>query len=491
MKKRIILLMAISLSALSCQEEDITYRPLTAVNEATVLKSIGDFQNAIRGSYVYMRTDAGYAGEFLIDTEVMTDNLIYNPGGRGTNLNGFRWLSTPNNSHFDYLEESYRPADMASRVINNIGNIPVSAERNNIEGEARFIRALTQFDAVRIYSKIPTQSSDALGSLGMYYLKTFEPFARPSRPTVQETYNEILEDLLSAKDLIGNNSVTSGRASKSTVYALLSRVYLYMGDYAKVAEYGQLALDNAVGEMGNLAGPIAAPTPPATTPTVESDFVKVWDDVSVKGVLLKLPIRDTDQIIPGNSYFQGSPNARKSEYVASKELADLYKSTDIRKDTYIANSKYAGKFFNHIIKYDGRPGGVANVVDIKILRMEEVLLNMAEAEYRLSGGGLATLDMLRSKRYTDYAPGTETGQALLDAILLERRLEFAFEMDRFFTLKRLGMDMTRSTTDGQISDGSGTAASPTFIAADDYRWQLPIPKYYRDANPNYQQNPGY
>ena len=95
--------MAISLSVLSCQEDDITYRPLNAVNEATVLKTVTDFQNAIRGSYIYMRDGYGYGGEFLIDTEVMTDNLIYNPGGRGTNLDGFRWLSTANSAHFDYF----------------------------------------------------------------------------------------------------------------------------------------------------------------------------------------------------------------------------------------------------------------------------------------------------------------------------------------------------------------------------------------------------
>ena len=170
---------------------------------------------------------------------------------------------------------------------------------------------------------------------------------------------------------------------------------------------------------------------------------------------------------------------------------DLYKDTDIRKTAYIANSKYAGKFYNHVIKYDGRPGGTANVVDIKIVRMEEVLLNKAEAEYRLNGGGLATLDMLRAKRYSDFTPGTETGQALLDAILLERRLELAFEMDRFYTLKRLNMDLNRNATDGQYSDGTGTPANVTFIAAGDYRWQMPIPKYYRDLNPNYEQNPGY
>ena len=317
-----------------------------------------------------------------------------------------------------------------------------------------------------------------MGSLGVYYLKTFEPSARPSRPTVQDSYDNILADLLIAKDMISaSNSVTAGRASLSAVDGLLSRVYLYMGDYPKAAQYGQLALDNATGAMGTINS--------------GTNFVKLWDDANANGVLFKLVLQDADQVIPGTVYSQGGANARKSEYVVSKELMDLYKDTDIRKTAYTAYSKYAGKFYNHVIKYDGRPGGSAGVVDIKIVRMEEVLLNKAEAEYRLNGGGLATLDMLRSKRYSDYVPGTESGQALLDAILLERRLELAFEMDRFYTLKRLNMDMTRSTTDGQFADGSGIPANVTLISAGDYRWQMPIPKYYRDLNPNYQQNPGY
>lgn len=470
--------MAISLSVLSCQEDDITYRPLNAVNEATVLKSALDFENAVRGAYVYMKSGSGYGGEFIIDTEVMTDNLIYNPGGRGTNLDGFRWLSTENSAHFDFYEAGYRPAEIASKVINAIGVLPEGPNRDNFEGEARFIRALGHFDLVRSYSKIPTQSGDALGSLGVYYLKTYEPFFRPTRPTVQNSYDNIINDLLIAKDKISaSNSVVAGRASLSAVDALLSRVYLYMGDYSNAALYGQKALDNATGTMGAIAS--------------GNEFVKLWDDANVNGVLFKVAIQDVDQITAGNVFFQGGANARKSEYVVSKELMDLYKDTDIRKTAYIANSKYAGKFYNHIIKYDGRGTGTANLGDIKVIRIEEALLNKAEAEYRMNGGGLATLDMLRSKRYSDFTPGTETGQDLLDAILLERRLELAFEFDRFYTLKRLGMDLNRSETDGQFSDGSGTPANVTFIAAGDFRWQMPIPKYYRELNPNYQQNPGY
>jgi hypothetical protein len=97
----------------------------------------------------------------------MTDNLILSVEGRQSNASGFRLLSVPNSSHFDYYIGAYRAAEAASRVINSIDIIPADAARDNIEAQARFIRALN-FDMVRIYSKIT--STDAKASLGMYYL---------------------------------------------------------------------------------------------------------------------------------------------------------------------------------------------------------------------------------------------------------------------------------------------------------------------------------
>jgi hypothetical protein len=64
---------------------------------------------------------------------------------------------------------------------------------------------------------------------------------------------------------------------------------------------------------------------------------------------------------------------------------------------------------------------------------------------------------LRKERYTSFTPGTEAGQALLDAILKERRLELAFENDRWYTLKRLGLSVQRSGK-GDIADGNGSKA---------------------------------
>ncbi len=76
----------------------------------------------------------------------------------------------------------------------------------------------------------------------MYYLDVVDSFSKPSRPTVAESYQKILADLLIAKDKIGTaNTLASGKASRAAVFALLSRVYLYLGDYPKVIEFGNLS----------------------------------------------------------------------------------------------------------------------------------------------------------------------------------------------------------------------------------------------------------
>lgn len=478
----------LSLLFVSCNDDKLDLQPLADVSESLVLNTPTDFENAVRGAYVYMYRrggEYGYGGEFLIDTEVMTDNLIFSPQGRQTNLDGYRWTNTPNNTSFDYYESAYRPAEIASKVINSINKIPQNAFRDNLEGEARFVRALCHFDLVRSYCKIPTQSTDANSSFGVYYLENFEPTLKPSRPTVAQSYDKILNDLLLAKNLINtSNAGDSGRANLSAVYALLSRVYLYMGDYQNVITYGNLAISNVTGAMGSIA--------------TGTNFVGLWNDANSNGVLFKLKIDAGDGVTPGVAYYQGVPSARKSEFVVTKEFYDLFTPpvsipvvSDIRKQAYIVTSNFAGKAYNHVIKYDGRVGAPASIVDIKVLRIEEVYLNIAEAKFKLDGGGLSDLDALRSKRYTPFVSGNETGNALWTAIMKERRLELAFEMDRFFTLKRLGLDMNRSTIDGHFADGTGTAATVTNILASDFRWQLPIPQYYRDLNPNYQQNPGY
>lgn len=476
--KKIIYLVALSFVLNSCNDDDITFAPYNAVSEGIVLRTASDFENMITGAYSYMIKNGGangYGSEFVIDSEVMTDNLILMVEGRNTNANSFRLINVPSSSSFDYYESAYRAAETATRALDQIDILPKNAQRDNIEGQALFIRALNNFDLVRIYSKIPTQSADANASLGMPYLDKVEPFAKPSRGTVSESYAKIVADLEKAKTLIATANVnTAGKANRAAVYALLSRVYLYMGDYAKVIENGNLAL------AGNTVCPRAS-------------FVGLWDDVNASGVLFKLRIDQVDGVTPGVVFSQTVTAGIRSEYVAQKNVADLFSATDIRKAAYFRTSAYNGNVYNHIIKYDGRLTGNPAIVDIKVIRVEEVLLNMAEAQYRLNGGGLAFLDQVRAQRYAPFVSGAETGVALFDAIMLERRLELAFEMDRFFTLKRLGLPMVRNAVEGDFANGLGTKveASALTIPAGSTKWQLPIPQFQRDLNKNLEQNPGY
>src|SRR5690606_29351565 len=143
----------------------------------------------------------------------------------------------------------------------------------------------------------------------------------------------------------------------------------------------------------------------------------------------------------------------------------------------------------YFAKADGTTPGI---VDVKYLRVAEVLLNRAEAYFNLGDetSALADLNQLRENRYTDFTPGTETGSALSDAIALQRRLELAFEGDRWFDLKRKGLPVERDDF-GDFSDGTGSPCFVKTLPAGDPRWQLPIPLYDQHANPDFEPNQGY
>lgn len=480
--KKIILISVISLALFSCTQDSITFSPYSGVNDETVLKTPADFTGVINGAYAYMMKrggDTGFGQELLIDSEVATDNLILNIQGRQSNKDGYRFTSTPGSSHFDFYNAAYRSSEFANLALERIDVLADGDFKNNIIGEAMFIRALNHFELLRNYAKIPTQSADANASLGIAYVDYIDPIGKPSRLSVADSYNRVLADLLVAKDKIGNNDITKGHAGKSAVYALLSRVYLYMGQYQNCIDNANLAISNTTGDVATRAQFYA------------SASTGLWEDSNANGVLFKVRIDVVDAINPGVAYSQAAAGLTKSEYVVSKEFYDKFVGTDIRKAAYIKTGPFGGNTYNNVSKYDGRGSGQRNVVDVKVLRLEEVYLNKAEAEYRLNGGGLAALDKIRSNRYSSFVSGNETGVALLDAILLERRLELAFEMDRFYTLKRLNLPVVRSATDGHFADGSGTPPEFTSLPAGDFRWQFPIPQDEIDINANLQQNPGY
>ncbi|MFT7592490.1 MAG: hypothetical protein ACI9UJ_002427, partial [bacterium] len=317
-----------------------------------------------------------------------------------------------------------------------------------------------------------TQSGDANGSLGVVYRIDTDPNAQLTRSTVGETYQLIVDDLEAARLLINDDNGDS-RMGKEAVSLLLSRAYLYMGRY-------QDAIDAADGVNTSVAN--------------RADVPGVWTDDSDEGVVFS--ITNESGVLGFNvgvQWSQGSPSSLIPEYVASFQLNSLYDAgNDIRREAYIFDGTTTeGVAVNGIKKYLGRGTSFGGEADIKILRAAEAELNKAEAYYELGQDGFArdALDEIRTNRYTTPPTGG-SGNTLRDAIRLERRLEFAFEYQRFFDLKRWGMSIERGN-EGDAADGSGNPSNALTLSEGSHKFQLPIDLSSIIVNPNLQQNSGY
>jgi tetratricopeptide (TPR) repeat protein len=475
--KKIILkisVFALVLVGVSSCDDKLEQVPFDAFGNENAYVSAADFENAIRGAYAGFTAGSMYGGSDaggMIDAgDVLADNVTIAQDGRGTRstLHNWRYVAADGPLSNTYAQ-TYVIVNRANLILENIVDFEGDS-KENIIAEAKAIRALAHFNSAIFFSKIPTQSSDANSSLGIAYVTEADATALPARETVGEVYNQIVADLTDAVAGI-NETNPVGRLNKQGVATLLSRVYLYMGKY-----------DLAV----NAANMVSA------KPAARNNVVGVWKDANQDGLLFYIPNEvGTLGIGVGVAYSQGSLTNLTPEYVVDYDFFNEFSNDDIRKEAYTAPGKKGANNYNAIVKWFGRGTSFDGLVDLKILRAAEAYLNKAEAYYRLGNESAArtALDEVRTRRYTTFAGG-ETGQALLDAIMLERRLEFAFEGHRFLDLKRWGLGVQRDGF-GDLRDGSGVPSDVQSLSAGSTKLQLPIDQSIMDANPNLQQNPGY
>lgn len=479
-----LLFLLVLLTVVSCKKQ-YDQSPANAVPVENAFNTTNDFLTATLGIYYQMaHTDEYLAGQddavaWISTPDILADNVIAQQTGRGSQKTFGNWQYNASNTSGMYAD-AYTIVRAANAILEHIKNISGLAEAPNFQGEALAARALAHFDLLRVYAKPVSGPQADLSAPGIPYVITTDIYAQPDRGTVKETYNKIVADLEMAATLI-NATNGVGRLNKNAVYALLSRVYLYGGEWQKSidASTSSLAINSKPGTLSN--------------------FGSIWTDASEEGVIFKIKVMPQDRlngqpITVGVGYSQANAGGEvKSEWVAAHSLVLLYDTLhDVRAKAYLKKAKFGGLDYIAIAKYMGRPGGTPNLVDIKYLRVAEVLLNRSEA-YSMLGmdaQARADLDTLRQNRYTNYTAGTESGQALKDAIAKERRLELAFEGDRWFELKRKGLPVARDQF-GDQADGTGAPYFVRNLAAGDNKWLIPFDQSFINANPNLTQNPGY
>lgn len=466
----------------SCDDELNNLQPFTEGSPETFFNSISTFQNGVDGVYsqlrnYYMSPGSGYQGI----PDIVSDNVVLVQTGRRSNEDyyDFRYNANTAGAIPLYWSEAYEAVNAANLVIGQIDNLADGDAKNNILGQALAARAIAHFDLARIYAQIPTQSGGAGSSPGIVYLKvedgdTGDPFAQPARESVDSNYAEIIGDLEAARQLIADDN-GEGRLDLDGVNAMLSRVYLYMGQYQNAIDAADRVTE----------GPAAA-----------ADLLDVYEDTINDGVIIEWGINTTSEANLAASnvgvlYSQSNSSSTISEYAVEFEFFNSIDPNDLRRNVIQFVGTNQGNNYNAVRKFLGEAGQVNGRVDIKVLRAAEVILNKAEAQFALGQetAALATLDELRTNRYTSFTGG-ESGQQLGDAINFERRVELCFEGHRFFDIKRRGEALMRSNN-GDIIDGTGTPPEVLMLPSGDFRFQFPIPVAETNANPNLQQNDGY
>jgi starch-binding outer membrane protein, SusD/RagB family len=462
----------------SCSDK-LELKPFNQLETSSALQTPTDFQNAVRGAYGGLRRGGYYGGRMILFPDAFTDNLILNSQGRFDGRLQYEWRYDAEVGWGGMYLDPYQVIGRVNIVLANIGNLPDGPVKDAIRGEALALRAMCHFDMMRIFGKAPAFAGGA--DLGVPYVKVADVNIKPSRQTVAENVQDVLTDMLEAYGVITTSTADNTRLNKRSVAALLARIYLYIGDYPNAERYAKECIAEGV------------------TVTPAANLLSMYQDGFQGSIIFR--IRHTDNDLPtaerfsiGNQYSQRGPSGVRSEFNIEYSFYELFGGDDLRKPVIFQTSDWNGRPYNHITKYFGRATGTLNQVDSKVVRAEEVYLTLAEAlaEQGKDGEALTALDEIRSRRYAGFVSAGETGTALKAAIALERRKELAFESHHFFDLKRKGLGVQRSAF-GDEADGGGVPTTFRTLAADDYRWQLPIPQDAINANPTLagQQNPGY
>ena len=459
--------------------------PSDAFDDETALVDIVDFERELLNTYVRLRNGSYYGGQMLLLPDVMGDNLILCSDGRGTYQEMWRWKFTANTTS-SLWAICYTGIKDANNVIvrltpdNKFEGTEDSIRGRNVLAGAYAMRAFFHFDLVRTYGKTFSLASDA--DPGVPYKENTE-VNTPARNTVKDVYTKIIGDLEAAERLMTNdyNSADNSVLRKKTLYGIFARIYLTMaGDgnttYARKArDYSALAVKGDGSDV-----------------VPRANFAAIWTGTNkIDEVIWRIAVLDSDSELPGNYYGQKTDgNDYKNEYVATQSWLSAWPSTDIRGTSWRSDDSFQGRQYIGVKKYRSRAGtSTANKTDAVVMRASEIYLTIAEAEFYLGNHAQAldALDYVRSKRYSSFVSGAESGQDLLNAILLERRLELAFEGHRWFDLKRLAKGLARDDK-GDKADGAGNPSPFTSKAGNDPYWALPIPYDEILANSNIKQN---
>lgn len=336
--------------------------------------------------------------------------------------------------------------------------------KQQLLGEARFMRAFINFYAVNLYGDIPLPTST-----------DYKINNKLTRSSQQEAYKLILDDLLEAKKLLtaeyksASNLTTTEkiRPNKAAATAMLARVYLYLKDWR-----------NAELQATELIGNSTYGLIPLNQVFLKNSKEAIWQLASANPVYTNT--------MDGFFYTLKTTPGISNHNSMTDWLYNSFETGDARKTGWVGSFTAGATTYRYASKYKNSERSSAVTEYFMVLRIAEQFLIRAEA--RAQQDNPAALDDLNEIRFRagldDYNGATDK-PSVLNAIQRERRVELFTEWGhRWFDLKRTGaLDALMSGPTGITALKGGEWNKNDTI--------LPLPITEIAVNPNLRQNKGY
>lgn len=452
----------------SCKKLVEVAPPITSMNTGNVFNSDITATAVLTGIYAKMSDNGIRNGitAMSLYPELSSDNLalssdVIDPTFKAYYQNA---LSSTNTGAADFWQNIYSVVYAANAAIEGLTRSTSLTPfvKDQLLGEAKFIRAFCYLHLVSLYGAVP------LAIESDYRITRLLP-----RTDTADIYAQIITDLNDAKSLLSNgymdgyNQVSTERTTpnKAAATALLARAFLYMGDYVHAKENA-----NAVINEPNYD------TVPLSETFLKNSKEAIWQLQPVGDFITNTTDAHLFFLPPEG------PNPFDNPVYLTPDLINSFQSEDLRKRIWIDSVVVGTNIFYFPAKYKAKDYFSPVTEYTMILRLSEIYLIRAEAEAKTGdlSAAIDDLNVIRAKAGLPSLSGLSTDE-FLASLVIERRHElFAEWGHRWLDLKRFGL------CDQILGNIKGTSWQSTD--------QLyPIPQNDIDKNPALKghQNPGY
>ena len=432
--KNIWILAALAIVLASCGKMDVA--PSNQISTESLGNTSDGIINVTNGNYALFKNQVDFNGfvddnnmylrQYFQLSDFTGDEIVCGQKTEDPLYYSFTYTHSPDQANarfFWYI--SYKIANGANTVIEILEDKGAdNNEKKQIMGENYFLRAFVHFNLLKFYSKAYT-TGDPTTNLGVIIRNSTSGESQKARATVQETYDFIIADLGKAIELM-NTSKGTEYASKQAAQALLSRVYLNMGNNDKTIEYADQVINS-----GRYTLETASSYPSLFANALSHDET-IWaiaftpsDNRGKFGSIASMLYSD------GNSGWGEEFASQPYRNLLAENLNDVrlsYIDTSYNDNGSVRTKNGIEVFY--ITKFSFQDGD-PNLSSPIMFRLSEMYLNKAEA-YANKGdeaNAFAMLNEIRKNRglADDLVSSIPSNKTLLDVVLDERSRELAFE----------------------------------------------------------------